>query len=539
MDVANLPKYWNSSNVTNPYLLQPSKLLSPDLNRFFGTGAIDGTLDSLIRKVFPSLPPNPSLVRNHGISDAMELTEMFNKGKMHIDLGNLERGRPPVTNSAMWGLDNWNNPQPKGSIAQHMYNASQPDYAAMGNASQGVDFTPFMGKFSSLLDKKESLIAEKSPKIAALLKKAEKTIKKNKKNDYVLPSVGAVLGGALPAAALGQYWLNDYGKIRKILETVPIYSPKELQRKIKPGDVGMTGHIDHNQGSVIGNASRYVSGSPLGHGVGVGKYKKIHEVAALGGELIDIPKRHRYEGGGTVLDRFGNLIESAKKGINVKNKTIVERLNIAQKHMHTSERIRKKLLDRAAVEAAPVKKLETLKGSLYPRLYSKDDEYAIMFKNKKLTPNQRVRLVKKLEKLTVLPYSLSAGASTGLKRIVAPKVEGISDASCTDTMCGDNVGAANKMTGKGYKGRALPSDVFLNSDFVPVGVATSRENMSPNRLRKAMLASLSHSAKQRTKLGLGATGLGMMGGAGLGVAGNILENKIKGLYNQGNKGQSV
>jgi hypothetical protein len=46
-----------------------------------------------------------------------------------------------------------------------------------------------------------------------------------------------------------------------------------------------------------------------------------------------------------------------------------------------------------------------------------------------------------------------------------------------------------------------------------------------------MLASLSRSSKQRTKLGLGATGLGMMGGAGLGIAGNMLENKIKGLYN--------
>jgi len=183
MDVANLPKYWNSSNMTNPYLLQPSKLLSPDFNKFFGTGAIDGTLDSIVRKVFPNLPPNPSLVRNHGIRDAVELTEMFNKGNVHVDLGNLERGRPPVTNSAMWGLDNWNNPQPKSNIAQHIYNTSQPDYAAMGNASQGVDFTPFLGKFSALLDKKEPIIAEKSPKVAALLEKVAKTIEKNKKNN--------------------------------------------------------------------------------------------------------------------------------------------------------------------------------------------------------------------------------------------------------------------------------------------------------------------------------------------------------------------
>ena len=178
----NLPKYWNSSNVTSPYLLEPSKLLSPELNKFFGAGTVDGTLDGLMRRVFPNLPPKPSLVRQHGVQDAVELTEMFNKGKMHVDLGNLERGRPPVTNSAMWGLDDWNNPNPRSAVAKYIHEASQPDYAAMSNASAGSDFVPFMGKLSALLDGGELITALKSPKIAELFSQNEKTIEKNKKN---------------------------------------------------------------------------------------------------------------------------------------------------------------------------------------------------------------------------------------------------------------------------------------------------------------------------------------------------------------------
>lgn len=529
----NLPKYWNSSNVTSPYLLEPSKLLSPELNRFFGTGAIDGTLDGLIRRVFPNLPPKPSLVRQHGLQDAVELTEMFNKGKMHVDLGNLERGRPPVTNSAMWGLDDWNNPNPRNAVARHIQETSQPDYAAISNASAGANFVPFMGKLSALLDGGESITALKSPKIAELFSKNEKTIEKNKKNDYMLPAVAAGLGGVLPAASLGQYWLNDYGKIKNTLENIPIYDTKTLQNKIKPGDIGMTGPVDFNAGSGLGNASKFISGSPVGHGIGVGKYKKIHQVGALGGELVNIPENYRYEGGNTVLDHYGNLITAVKKGINTKNKTLMERLGIVQKHMDKTRQVREKLLSKVdQPNVAPVKKLENLRSELAPRINSKEDEFAMMFRNEKLNPKQTAALVKKLEKLTVLPYSLSTGVTTGLGRVASPKLKGVPEVACTETMCGDNVGAANKMTGKGYRGRALPSDVFLNPDFVPVGVATSRENMSPAKLRKVMLASLSHAAKQRTKLGLGATGIGMAGGAGLGILGNMLENKIKSLYNQ-------
>jgi hypothetical protein len=535
----NLPKYWNSSNVTSPYLLEPSKLLSPELNKLFGAGTVDGTLDGLMRRVFPNLPPKPSLVRQHGVQDAVELTEMFNKGKMHVDLGNLERGRPPVTNSAMWGLDDWNNPNPRSAVAKYIHEASQPDYAAMSNASAGSDFVPFMGKLSALLDGGELINALKSPKIAELFSQNEKTIEKNKKNDYMLPAVAAGLGGVLPAASLGQYWLNDYGKIRNTLENIPIYSPKDLQNKIKPGDIGMTGPVDFNAGSGLGNASKFISGSPVGHGVGVGKYKKIHQVGALGGELVNIPENYRYEGTNTVLDHYGNLVTALKKGINTKNKTLIERLGIVQKHMNKTKQVREKLLSKVdRPDVAPVKKLENLRSELAPRLNSKDDEFAMMFRNEKLSPRQTAALVKKLEKLTVLPYSLSAGVSTGLGRVASPKIKGVPEVACTETMCGDNVGAANKMTGKGYRGRALPSDVFLNPDFAPVGVATSRENMSPAKLRKVMLASLSHAAKQRTKLGLGATGLGMAGGAGLGMLGNMLENKIKSLYNQKNKEQT-
>jgi superfamily II DNA or RNA helicase len=350
------------------------------------------------------------------------------------------------------------------------------------------------------------------------------------KNDYLLPAIGAGLGGIGPAAALAQYRFSDYDKIRKILENVPIYKPEQLQKIIKPGDLGVTGPVDPKGGSGLGNASKLVSGSPTGHGIGVGKYKKIHEVAALGGELVNVPEKYKYEGTSTVLDRLGNAIEALKKGWNVKNKTFPERLDLVQQHLLKTEIIRKKLLDKAVkTKAAPIKKLDSLKGSLYPRLNPEDDDFAVMFRNEKLSPKQKEILSKKLEKLTVLPYSLNTGVTTGLKRTFFPKLKGIPEVACTDTMCGDNVGAANKMTGKGYRGRALPSDIFLNPDFVPLGVATSRKGMSQAKLREAMLAGLDRAASQRTKLGLGATGLGMAAGAGVGMLGNAIENKITNL----------
>jgi hypothetical protein len=234
----NLPKYWNSSNVTSPYLLEPSKLLSPELNKLFGAGTVDGTLDGLMRRVFPNLPPKPSLVRQHGVQDAVELTEMFNKGKMHVDLGNLERGRPPVTNSAMWGLDDWNNPNPRSAVAKYIHEASQPDYAAMSNASAGSDFVPFMGKLSALLDGSESKTASKNPKIAELFSQIEKTIEKNKKNvktanigkalkNYFNLKTRPVFGKALAdQASDGVAVVGPYFETPSLLDHLGDYIPK-------------------------------------------------------------------------------------------------------------------------------------------------------------------------------------------------------------------------------------------------------------------------------------------------------------------------
>lgn len=126
MDVTNFPKYINKSNFVSPYLLQPSKLLAPEVNSFFGTGSVDSMFNGLLHKIFPNLniPPDPHFVRRFGIADAMRMTDHFNEGKLNIDLGNLERGRPVITNTAMWGLDDWNKFNPRGFAEQLMYSNS-------------------------------------------------------------------------------------------------------------------------------------------------------------------------------------------------------------------------------------------------------------------------------------------------------------------------------------------------------------------------------------------------------------------------------
>lgn len=134
MDVASLPKYFNKGNIGSPYLLNPSKLLSPDVNKFFGTGAVDSMFNRLLGKVFPNLPMNPAFVRQHGIQDAMQLGEMFNNGKMNVNLGNLERGKPVVTNSAMWGMEDWTNSDKLKNISKTIQDASQANFDAFEEA---------------------------------------------------------------------------------------------------------------------------------------------------------------------------------------------------------------------------------------------------------------------------------------------------------------------------------------------------------------------------------------------------------------------
>ncbi len=82
--------------------------MSETLKNFVDPAALDLGLDNLLRKVFPDLPYDPSFVRNHGMLDAINGENLGAAGSYHIDLGNLGRNRPVLTNSNTWTRDNWN-----------------------------------------------------------------------------------------------------------------------------------------------------------------------------------------------------------------------------------------------------------------------------------------------------------------------------------------------------------------------------------------------------------------------------------------------
>jgi len=181
-------------------MLQPSKLLSPGVNKFFGTGAIDSLFNSLLGKVFPKLPMNPSFVRQHGIQDAMELGEMFNQGKMHIDLGNLERGRPVVSNSAFWGMDGAGSKGIEG-FANAIADKAYPKYPYITPNSLPPNITSFLksGEYREKIIKlaSEKLKNEqKQPKNIKSTVENTKSDQKNKKN-MLLSGAGTALGGGL------------------------------------------------------------------------------------------------------------------------------------------------------------------------------------------------------------------------------------------------------------------------------------------------------------------------------------------------------
>lgn len=200
MDVSNFPRYFNKSNLGSPYLLQPSKWLSPDVNKFFGTGAIDSIFDGLLRKVFPKLPMNPAFVRQHGIQDAARLGEMFNNGKMRVDLGNLERGRPVVSNSAFWGIDGGGS-DVSGTMARTIADKAQLNYPHVTPYALPTNVLNFM-KSGEMAEKIVKLASEKLKNVQKEPKNTKSTVEntksdqKNKKN-MLLSGAGTALGGGL------------------------------------------------------------------------------------------------------------------------------------------------------------------------------------------------------------------------------------------------------------------------------------------------------------------------------------------------------
>jgi hypothetical protein len=193
-DVQAFPRYTSDQDRTGYTLFNPGSMVDPK-NPFISPGAINVGLDSLLRKVFPNLPANPDYVKTHGMLDTA--TNMANGigSSYTVDLGNLERGRPAIINTALLGGEDPNRLDKNDMFEQMLKHSSQESVA--------------------LKDKVKELIkgkkASNTAKTSMLSEEFIKTIAKNK-NEKTAGLPGALFHGAVGlagAAGVG----NSLGQI--------------------------------------------------------------------------------------------------------------------------------------------------------------------------------------------------------------------------------------------------------------------------------------------------------------------------------------
>jgi hypothetical protein len=107
-EVLNFPRFAENSNLAAHTFFKPSNYLNAGLKNVVSPAAIDLGLDDLLRKFIPDMPYDPSFIRNNGMLGLLTQSEKARAGKYHVNLGNLEKGRPVLTNSAEWSADTWN-----------------------------------------------------------------------------------------------------------------------------------------------------------------------------------------------------------------------------------------------------------------------------------------------------------------------------------------------------------------------------------------------------------------------------------------------
>ncbi len=76
-------------------------MLTPGMQRIISPDALNVSVDSVLRRFVPDLPFSPQYVREHGVMDAIQAS--MGPHRLNIDVGNLERGTPLVTDPALWG----------------------------------------------------------------------------------------------------------------------------------------------------------------------------------------------------------------------------------------------------------------------------------------------------------------------------------------------------------------------------------------------------------------------------------------------------
>lgn len=191
MDVEAFPRYNNLESATGYTFFKPGKAEPSWLKRVISPENLNLTVDNAIRTLFPNMPLDQNYIKEHGIYDKMENVGRGMRAGATLDIGNLERGRPMILNSATIGMED-----------PHRFNKN--DFLERMLKSGSEESDRLKDEIKRLINKKAE---QNSHKMSMLSDEFKKTAVKNKNIKQ------AFLSPALMNTAMGAGGLVDLGEI--------------------------------------------------------------------------------------------------------------------------------------------------------------------------------------------------------------------------------------------------------------------------------------------------------------------------------------
>lgn len=401
--------------------------------------------------------------------------------------------------------------------------------------------------------------------------------KRSEDDSNILGYTGAVMGGAMPAAATGQYLTQDLPRFHRAISDAPelgvrrpdgSMSFNKVLKTVQPGDVGVAGYYnsaDSAMDTFLGYGSGVASGGPGEHGIIVGPRMRPLLGSRMangggtklptlfhGGQHLEFPNFPQtetalagaYEGATRAGAKFWERLRKGKM-LEAITKTPQEYAAGSAGFARWADR-QARLAMGARNTGKPVAKAEWLHD--YLKLF-KDQERPYVFMRPKtpLSPTEQRFFNKSLVNNATPGYDFMGAMRTGVSRFFMPRMpflgstqpglahyrgkgipesKSIADAVRACSMDKAHCGSLpeNLLASVGLSSRrgdprwALPNDMLLNNKLNVVGVVNKPD----------MLRHLRNSAIARTGLGLGATAA--TAGAGYGVGSFLNRFAPKGNY---------
>jgi hypothetical protein len=330
------------------------------------------------------------------------------------------------------------------------------------------------------------------------------------------------LGASLPLARLYQYHTRDVPAMRSLAEETPIYSPSEMARKLKFGDIGFEGELTNGL-PFLGATARGAQGSPWYHSFVVGPRHRLYHGGGhsiFGDQVFDIPggamqatlnlvDRYKSDPAGFVKDLASGQISTLSA------EDLLEhfRENRLQNRTMRSIGRNPEAFTRFLREQVPTFKGYFNQSTDYPA------SALFMRPNVKMTPAIASDVNRVLRNMVGTPYSMTSAVGAGARSTLLPTIlPGSSGARSVcipgTSTCGELPAAAMKAMGihPGFIRTRLPVELMQSEGLRPVGMTAF--NMPVSQLRRQLTGNIDQLAKSRTRLGLLLAAL--LGGAGFG-----------------------